>query len=55
MKSIALRLLREEDGASAVEYALLVGGIAAVVMAGIYTLGGSIKTAFETVNTQLNK
>jgi pilus assembly protein Flp/PilA len=45
--------LRNEDGASAVEYALLVGGIAAVVMTMIYALGGSINSKFAAVNTQL--
>jgi pilus assembly protein Flp/PilA len=45
--------IRNEEGASAVEYALLVGGIAAVVMTMIYALGGSINSRFAAVNTQL--
>jgi pilus assembly protein Flp/PilA len=52
MKMI-MNFIRDEEGASAVEYALLVGGIAAVVMATIYALGGQINTLFGSVNTQL--
>ena len=53
MKRRLINLIRDEEGASAVEYALLVGGIAAVVMTMIYALGGSINAMFSTVNTQL--
>lgn len=48
------KFMQNEDGASAVEYALLVGGIAAVVMTTIYALGGSINTLFGSVNTKLS-
>lgn len=54
MKRRLLNLIRNEEGASAVEYALLVGGIAAVVMTTIYALGGSIDTLFGSVNTKLS-
>jgi pilus assembly protein Flp/PilA len=47
------KFVQNEDGASAVEYALLVGGIAAVVMTMIYALGGSISGKFSSVNAQL--
>jgi pilus assembly protein Flp/PilA len=53
MKKMLVNLIRNEEGASAVEYALLVGGIAAVVMTMIYALGGSINSKFASVNTQL--
>jgi pilus assembly protein Flp/PilA len=39
---------RDEDGASAVEYGLLVAGIAAVIVAIVFLLGGQIKNAFQT-------
>jgi pilus assembly protein Flp/PilA len=39
---------RGEDGASAVEYGLLVAGIAALVVAVVFVFGGVIKGAFQT-------
>ena len=39
---------RSEDGASAVEYGLLVAAIAAVIVIIVFALGGLIKNAFST-------
>jgi pilus assembly protein Flp/PilA len=44
---------KDESGASAVEYGLLVALIAVVVSAGIATLGGTINTKFGDANTAL--
>jgi pilus assembly protein Flp/PilA len=38
---------RGENGASAVEYGLLVAGIAALIVAIVFLLGGTIKSAFS--------
>lgn len=38
---------KSERGASAVEYGLLVAGIAAVIVAVVFTLGGTVKTTFD--------
>ena len=38
---------RDEDGASAVEYGLLVAGIAALIVAIVFLFGGVIKNAFQ--------
>jgi pilus assembly protein Flp/PilA len=45
----------EEKGATAVEYGLMVALIAAVIVAAVYTLGGEVKSGFDTVNTELAK
>jgi pilus assembly protein Flp/PilA len=43
---------RNQDGASAVEYGLLVAGIAALVVVVVFAFGGVIKNAFQgTCNT----
>ena len=43
---------RHEDGASAVEYGLLVAGIAALIVVIVFAFGGVIKGAFQnTCNT----
>ena len=39
---------RAEEGASAVEYGLLVAGIAALVVAVVFVFGGVIKSSFQT-------
>lgn len=46
-------LLTDESGASAVEYGLLVAGIAVVVMAAIYSIGSNLNQKFESVASQL--
>ncbi len=38
---------RSEDGASAVEYGLLVAGIAALIVAVVFVFGGVIQSAFQ--------
>ncbi|MBI4730361.1 MAG: Flp family type IVb pilin [Acidobacteria bacterium] len=44
---------REEKGAAAVEYGLLVALIAAVIVVVVKALGTKVKTGFDTVNTNL--
>jgi pilus assembly protein Flp/PilA len=43
----------DEEGASAVEYGLLVAGIAVAVMAAIYGIGTVLNTNYNQVQTQL--
>ena len=38
---------RDEDGASAVEYGLLVAGIAALIVAVVFLFGGLIQNVFS--------
>jgi len=47
IRSITSRRIREENGASAVEYGLLVAGIAALIMTVVFLLGGTIKNTFS--------
>jgi len=47
------RLEREEKGATAVEYGLMVGLIAVVIIAAVTTLGGNLKAMFTDIATQL--
>ena len=48
-----IRLRREETGATAVEYGLIVGLIAVVIIAAVILLGTNLKGMFDTVNTKL--
>jgi pilus assembly protein Flp/PilA len=47
------RLVRDERGATAVEYGLLVALIAAVIIAAVVLLGSKINSAFGTINSSL--
>ena len=48
------RFVKDEQGASMVEYALLVALIAVVVIAGALFLGGAIETKFDEVGSTLD-
>jgi pilus assembly protein Flp/PilA len=52
LRSIATR--REEDGASAVEYGLLVAGIAALVVAIIFIFGNVVNKNFNNACGRLS-
>jgi pilus assembly protein Flp/PilA len=47
------RLEREEKGATAVEYGLMVGLIAVVIIAAVTLLGKQLNGLFETITTSL--
>lgn len=53
--SIVDRLTREEKGATAVEYGLIVGLIAVGIIAAVITLGDELADMFGNVNTELGK
>jgi len=48
-----VRFMREEEGATAVEYGLMVAAIAAVIVGIVFTLGGQVNTAFTTVSNSI--
>jgi pilus assembly protein Flp/PilA len=50
---LALQLRRDDRGATAVEYGLMVGLIAAVIVGIVTTLGGKLNTLFGTVSNAL--
>lgn len=49
LEDLQQRLHREERGATAVEYGLLVALIAAIIVGTVATLGTTINEAFQTV------
>jgi pilus assembly protein Flp/PilA len=48
-----IRLRREETGATAVEYGLIVGLIAVVIVVAVGTLGTTLLGWFNDINTKL--
>ena len=45
--------IKREDGASAIEYAMIAGLIAVAIITVVSLLGGDIKTIFENIRTGL--
>jgi pilus assembly protein Flp/PilA len=54
IKTLALSFVREEDGATMIEYALLAVLIAMVVAIAAITLGQAISNQFNVVSTCVN-
>ena len=48
-----VRFMREEDGATAVEYGLMIALITAALVAIVTTLGTNLVTRFTTVSTAI--
>ena len=47
------RFLRDESGATAIEYGLIAAGISVAIIATVNTLGGQLKNTFSNVSSQL--
>ena len=54
MQGIILRFLHDECAATAIEYALIAGGIAAVIVAAVNVIGNTLNTTFGNVASALN-
>jgi pilus assembly protein Flp/PilA len=53
MSGIFSRFIRDDSGATAIEYGLIAGLIAVVVVASITTLGKSLNNTFTNVSNKL--
>ncbi|WP_440151166.1 Flp family type IVb pilin [Arthrobacter sp. SAFR-179] len=51
--NLMIRLRREEKGATAVEYGIMVALIAVVIIAAVTLLGGTLDDLFRDVKTQI--
>jgi len=54
MQNLVTRFLKNESGATAIEYGLIAAGIAVAIIAAVNTLGGTLKTTFGNINTSIN-
>ncbi|UFZ03954.1 Flp family type IVb pilin [Bradyrhizobium ontarionense] len=53
MKTFVLKFLRDESGATAIEYGLIAAGISLAIIAAVNGLGTSLSSKFESINTSL--
>ena len=54
MSGIFNRFIRDESGATAIEYGLIAALIAVVIIGALRTIGTSLNTAFTTIGTNLS-
>jgi pilus assembly protein Flp/PilA len=47
------RFMRDESGATAIEYGLIAAGISVAIIATVNTLGGKLNNTFQSVSSQL--
>lgn len=55
MKDQLVKFWKDEEGATAIEYALIAGLIAVVIIVALSTLGDEISAMFTGIGTELNK
>jgi pilus assembly protein Flp/PilA len=48
------KFLKDENGATAIEYGLIAAGISVAIIATVTSLGGKLVTTFGKVSTALN-
>ena len=53
MKTLVLKFLKEESGATAIEYGLIAAGIAIAIITAVNGVGTSLNTMFGSVSTSL--
>ena len=55
MKNYVVRFLKDESGATAIEYGLISALIGVAIIVGARALGTQIGTTFNTVTTEMKK
>lgn len=53
MSALVLRFLKEESGATAIEYGLIAAGIAIAIITAVNGVGTSLSGKFVTISTSL--
>jgi len=54
MSKIVTRFLKDESGATAIEYGLIAALIAVVLVASLTTLGGALEANFEEIAAEVS-
>ena len=53
MKNLIARFVKDESGATAIEYGLIAAGISLAIIAVVNSLGSNISGKFNSINTSL--
>jgi pilus assembly protein Flp/PilA len=53
MKNVLAKFLKDDSGATAIEYGLIAAGISVAIIAVVNGLGSKLNTTFQSVSDQL--
>ena len=53
MRKLVLRFVKNDAGATAIEYALIAAGISIVIVAAVNSIGTSLNSTFSSISSQL--
>ena len=53
MYSLFMRFVRDETGATAIEYGLIAAGISVAIISVVNSLGSQLKSTFTNISSQL--
>ena len=53
MKNLFVRFAKDESGATAIEYGLIAAGISVVIITAVNSVGGSLTSTFNKIDTSL--
>ncbi len=53
MKTLVLKFLKDESGATAIEYGLIAAGIAIAIITAVQGVGTALNGTFSTISTSL--
>jgi pilus assembly protein Flp/PilA len=53
MKKLVARFVKDESGATAIEYGLIAAGNALAIIAAVQGVGGKLSTTFGTISSSL--
>ena len=53
MKTLVTRFVKDESGATAIEYGLIAAGISVAIITVVNTLGSQLKSTFTNISSQL--
>ncbi len=55
MKNLVSRFVKDESGATAIEYGLIAAGIALAIITAVNSVGTALSSKFTEIKTELNK
>jgi pilus assembly protein Flp/PilA len=53
MKNLIARFVKDESGATAIEYGLIAAGISIVIITAVNSIGSNLNGKFSSINTSL--
>ncbi len=54
MARTAINFIKDESGATAIEYGLIAAGMSVAIIASVQALGGKLQNTFNFIGTQLS-